>query len=245
MIISFNQPAFIPWGGFFARLLLSDRMVLLDDTLLARGFTFVNRNRLKGPEGEVRLTVPLQRKGRGRQKIKDLAVYEKEKWAVKLLSMLRHYYGKSIYFERVFTEIEAVLNEPGDSFLRLALGLITLIKKNLGIEKEIVLQSKVGVSGRGTALLVSVCSRLGAEEAILPGGSEKYLDDAQFTGAGIKLRFLRYQPPQYPQFWGEFLPNLSALDLLLCCGRQGRAVIENGTHFSASGCAQSPIGPSG
>jgi hypothetical protein len=46
VIISFNQPAFIPWGGFFARLLSSDRMVLLDDTVLARGFTFVNRNRL-------------------------------------------------------------------------------------------------------------------------------------------------------------------------------------------------------
>jgi hypothetical protein len=40
MRICFNQPAFIPWGGFFARLLHSDKMVLLDDTLLARGFTF-------------------------------------------------------------------------------------------------------------------------------------------------------------------------------------------------------------
>ncbi len=48
-------------------------MILLDDTLLARGFTFVNRNRLKGPEGELWISVPLKRKGRGRQKIKDLA----------------------------------------------------------------------------------------------------------------------------------------------------------------------------
>jgi hypothetical protein len=229
LIISFNQPAFIPWGGFFARLLCSNRMVLLDDTLLARGFTFVNRNRVKGPEGEVRLTVPLKRKGRGRQKIKDLEVYEKEKWAGKFLSMLRHYYGKSVYFESVFKEIQALVDEPGDSFLRLAFGFISLLKRNLGIENEIVLQSELEVSGRGTSLLVSIASRLEAGEALLAGGSEKYLEAAPFEKAGIKLRFLRFSPPPYPQFWGEFLPNLSALDLLLCLGPNGKTVIEKGT----------------
>jgi hypothetical protein len=65
MKLSFNQPAFIPWGAFFARLLNSDRMVLLDETILARGFSYVNRNRINGPRGEVWLTVPLKKKGRG------------------------------------------------------------------------------------------------------------------------------------------------------------------------------------
>ncbi len=69
MRIGFHQPAFIPWAGFWARLAAVDQMVLLDDTFLARGFTFVNRNRIKGPNGEIWLTVLLKRKGRGRQKI--------------------------------------------------------------------------------------------------------------------------------------------------------------------------------
>jgi hypothetical protein len=228
MKISFNQPAFIPWGGFFARLLSADRMVLLDDTLLARGFTFVNRNRLKGPEGEVWITVPLRRKGRGRQKIKDLEIYEKARWASKFLSTLRHYYGKSLYFEAVFRDIETVVNVADDSFMTLALGLLTLLKRHLGIENEMVLQSSLGISGKGTPLLVSISENLQADEVILPYGSEKSVECAQFKKAGIKLRFLRYSPPQYPQFWGEFLPNLSSLDLLLCCGKDGRAIIEKG-----------------
>jgi hypothetical protein len=58
MRISFNQPAFIPWGGFFARLIRSDRMVLLDETVLGRGFTDVNRNRLKCPEGVISMAWP-------------------------------------------------------------------------------------------------------------------------------------------------------------------------------------------
>lgn len=228
MIISFNQPAFIPWGGFFARLLSSDRMVLLDDTLLARGFTFVNRNRLKGPEGEIWITVPLKRKGRGRQKIKDLEIYDKARWASKFLSTLRHYYGKSLYFEAVFRDIETVVNVADDSFMTLALGLLTLLKRHLGIENEMVLQSSLGISGKGTPLLVSIAENLQADEAILPYGSEKAVECAQFESAGIQMQFVQYSPPQYPQFWGEFLPNLSALDLLLCFGKDGRAIIEKG-----------------
>jgi hypothetical protein len=232
MIISFNQPAFIPWGGFFARLLRSDRMVLLDDTLLARGFTFVNRNRLKGPEGEVWITVPLKRKGRGQQKIKDLEIYEKTSWARKFLSTLRHYYGKSIYFEAVFNDIEAAVIKADGCFLKLSLGLLTVLQKHLDMENDMVLQSSLGIEGKGTPLLVSIAEKSLADEVILPHGSEKSVECAQFERAGIQLRFLRYSPPQYPQFWGDFLPNLSAIDLLLCHGQRGRAVIEKGTFIS-------------
>jgi len=234
VIISFNQPAFIPWGGFFARLLRSDRMVLLDSTLLAQGFTFVNRNRLKGPEGEVWISVPLKRKGRGRQEIKDLEIYEKERWRKKFLSTLRHYYGHSIYFESVFEEIRSAANQPDVRFLSLALALLEILKAKLGIDRETVLQSSTGISGKGVSLLVSIAKELRADEVILPYGSEKAVESSRFEIQGIKVRELRYLPPQYPQFWGGFLPNLSSLDLLLCCGFEGRSVIEKGSRFGGS-----------
>jgi len=234
MVISFNQPAFIPWGGFFARLLRSDRMVLLDDTLLARGFTFVNRNRLKGPEGEVWITVPLKRKGRGRQMIKDLEVYEKGRWQKKFLATLRHYYGHSAYFEPVFEEICRAVDKPGVKFLDLTLALLDILKNRLAIDREMVLQSATGITGRGTSLLVSIAENLSADEVVLPYGSEKAVELSPFEKQGIKVRSLRYLPPQYPQFWGGFLPNLSGLDLLLCCGKDGRVIIEKGIRFGRS-----------
>ncbi|MGB7296841.1 MAG: WbqC family protein [Candidatus Aminicenantales bacterium] len=231
MRISFNQPTFIPWGGFFARLMSSDRMVLLDDTALARGFTFVNRNRLKGPEGEIWITVPLKRKGRGVQKIKDLEIYEKDRWKNKFLATLRHYYGHSVYFKPVVDEIQNAVDKPGPNFLDLALALLNILKVNFAIANDMTLQSELKITGKGTPLLVSIASRLRADEAILPHGSEKAVERALFERAGIKPRFLRYAPPQYPQFWGNFRLNLSALDLLLCCGPEGRAVIERGISF--------------
>lgn len=234
MIVSFNQPAFIPWGGFFARLLRCDQMVLLDDTLLARGFTFVNRNRLKGPEGEVWITVPLKRKGRGRQSVRDLEVYEKGRWQKKFLATLVHYYGHSPYFEPVFQEISRAVDTPDPQFLDLALSLLNILRTHLGIDQEMILQSTTGITGKGTPLLVSIAKSLSADEVILPYGSEKAVDCSQFEKQGIKVRFLRYLPPQYPQFWGEFLTNLSALDLLLCCGKDGRVIIEKGIRLGSS-----------
>ncbi len=235
MRICFNQPAFIPWGGFFARLLSADRMILLDETVLAHGFTYVNRNRIKGPEGEVWLTVPLKRKGRGRQRIKELEIYEKERWGKKFLLTLKHYYGRSLYFAEIFPRIEAVVHGQGDRFLDLALGLIGVLEAGLAVKREIVLQSSLGIVGKGTPLLVSIAKEMQAEEVVLPFGSERAVDCAQFREEKIRVRLLRYLPPPYPQFWGRFLMNLSALDLLLCCGSSGRAVIERGTRFHEAG----------
>jgi hypothetical protein len=231
MRISFNQPAFIPWGGFFARLISSDAMVLLDDTVLGRGFTFVNRNRLKGPEGETWLTVPLRRKGRGPQRIKDLEVHEQARWGRKFLMTLRHNYGNSVHFDTVCPRLLKAEAGSGGYFLPLALGLLRVLREGFGIEQQFILQSGLGITGKGTALLVSAAKELDAREVILPYGADKAVDLAQFAREDIRVSFLRYDPIAYPQFWGEFRANLSALDLLLCAGSAGRGIIETGARL--------------
>ena len=229
MRISFNQPAFIPWGGFFARLMHSDRMVLLDDTFLARGFTYVNRNRIKGPSGEAWITVPLKRKGRGRQKIKDLEIHGKERWAKDFILTLRHFYAKSLYIEPVLGCIKDTVYDPDSNFLSMVRKILINTKRYLNINTEFVFQSDTGVSRNGVTLLVSLSKELGGNEVLMPYFSRNAVDWNPFRREKITVRFLRYDPPRYPQFWGFFLKRLSILDLLFCCGRAGRKVIERGT----------------
>jgi hypothetical protein len=231
MRICYNQPCFIPWGGFFARLLYSDKMILLDDTLLARGFTYVNRNRIKGPSGEVWISVPLKRKGRSRQKIKDLEIYEKKRWAKDFLLTLHHFYAQSFYLAPIFSEVKDCLDSEEEGFLTMVLSLLTALKKNLHIAKEYVLQSKLGITGEGTDLLISIAKELGADEVLVPYFSRKTVDWTAFQKEKIHVHFLRYDPPQYPQFWDRFQKQLSALDLLLCCGPMGQRVIEKGSFI--------------
>jgi hypothetical protein len=232
MRISFNQPGFIPWGGFFARLLHSDKMILLDDTLLSTGFTYVNRNRIKGPQGTVWISVPIKKKGRGRQKIKDLKLYEKERWAKNFLFTLWHFYVKSIYFHPIYKRIKGAVETPEESFSGMALKLLHILKEEFGIEQNFVLQSEMEISGLGTELLVSLAKKINATEVILPCYSDKAVECGKFSRERIKVKFLRYDPPPYPQFWGEFIPKLSALDLLFCMGKDGKRIFEKGSFVN-------------
>ncbi len=210
----------------------SDKMVLLDDTLLSTGFTYVNRNRIKGPGGEVWISVPVKKKGRGLQRIKDLELYEKERWSKDFLLTLWHFYVKSIYFPPIYKRIKEAVEIQEESFCRLVLKLLHILKEEFGIEQDFILQSEVGISGKGSDLLVSLAKKLNATEVLLPGFSDKAIECDRFSGEQIGVKFLRYDPPPYPQFWGKFIPRLSALDLLFCMGKDGKRILEKGAFIS-------------
>ncbi|HZE21534.1 MAG TPA: WbqC family protein, partial [Desulfobaccales bacterium] len=40
-----------------------------------------------------------------------------------------------------------------------------------------------------------------------------------------ELRYFKYNPPIYPQLWGDFLANLSVFDLVLNCGPKARDIL--------------------
>jgi hypothetical protein len=46
-----------------------------------------------------------------------------------------------------------------------------------------------------------------------------------FAAAGISLEFFQPPSPVYPQLWGDFIPNLSAFDLLLNCGPKAKEIL--------------------
>lgn len=232
MILSFNQPAFIPWGGFFCRLPASDRMVLLDNTLFAQGFTFVNRNRIKGPEGETWITVPIKRKGRGRQKIKDLEIYQKEYWGKKFLGTLAHCYSKSIYFDGIYNPLSRIIEKKDDNFLDMVVEILERLKTKLGISTPFMLQSETGVEEKGVKLLVDIALKLAAAEVILPYPSQALIDRRQFEKEGIGVKFLKFTAPVYPQFRGDFISCLSVLDMLFSLGKDSAELLKRSSALT-------------
>ena len=229
MVLSFNQPSFIPWGGFFARLMASDVMVLLDKTLFAQGFTFVNRNRIKGPEGELWITVPVKKSKRGRQKIRNLEIHEKGYWSMKWLRTLKHSYCKSIHYERINERIKEILNKDSFLFIDVVLPMLELLRSELNICTEFMFQSDLGIESNGVKLLMDISKRMEADEVLLPYFAQKRVNWKEFERIGVSVKFLRYTSPVYPQFWGDYKQNLSALDLVFCTGSQGKKIIQSGT----------------
>ncbi len=226
MRVSFSQPVFLPWGGFFGRLLHSDLMIILDQTQFARGFTYVNRNRLKNPRGEIWITVPVHKKGLGLQTINKLRIFEPERWSQKFFSLLRHYYCHSIYFEETEAQLRTIFNQAGENFCALTAGVNRLLAEKWAIPTTMVEQPEETSSLKGCQLLLELARQVGANEVLLPWLADRHLPVEFFTSAGLKIIFLKYQQLPYPQFWGDFIPNLSALDLWLCCGESGRKILE-------------------
>ena len=49
-----------------------------------------------------------------------------------------------------------------------------------------------------------------------------------FAAAGIEVLFQEYEPPFYPQLFGDFVSHLSALDLVLNGGSDSLDVLRRG-----------------
>lgn len=218
MIITTHQPIFLPWPGFFCKALRADVMVLLDEVQYPQGRGWMNRNRLKSEQGELWLTVPVRKTGLGRQSIRDVAICEQGDWRRRHLLGLRQSYEHAPYRDELLPAMEAVYAAGHRHLIDLNLGLIRCLWQVLGLETRLLLQSELGVSGGGSELLAAICHALGAECYLALSFVEKHLQTAAFAGRGIRLQYERFHSPVYPQLWGEFRYNLSALDLLLNCG---------------------------
>lgn len=218
MIVTTHQPIFLPWPGFFYKALRADAMVLLDNVQFPLGRGWMNRNRVKYDQGELWLTVPVWKKGRGKQIIREVGICDQTDWRRKHLLGLRESYAHAPYLADYWPAVKAIYGRGQQRLIDLNLDLIRFLWNALGVKSKLLLQSELDVCGAGTDLLVSICRTLRADRYLALPFVEKHLEAEKFRESGIELVFTRFSPPIYPQLWGDFRYNLSALDLLLNCG---------------------------
>lgn len=229
MRIVTHQPIFLPWHGFFAKATVADYMVLLDSVQFPRGRGWMNRNRLKSDTGELWLTVPVLKKGRGLQRIRDVEIINENRWQHKHLKGIRQNYVHSPYFEKYYPVVELIYQKSHKKLIELNLELIRFFWDVLSLKTKLVLQSELGVSGRGTELLIKICRHLENATYLAFPAAKNHIDLEMMVKSGVKVNFIHYTPPLYPQLWGDFIHNLSILDMLLNCGTESIRIITKST----------------
>jgi hypothetical protein len=218
MIISANQPYFCPFPGFFYKASLSDVLIILDDVQFPQGTTWISRNRFKNDQGTLWLTIPVWKKGLGRQPINQVRVCHEGRWAGKHRESLKSAYGHAPYLNDHLSFIEEIFSSRFDRLIDLNLAIIRYLLNCLRIDPKLVLLSQLGVKGKATQLLVEICRAMGASTFLAQSQVKKFVDPDLFQQEGVELRYFKYTAPTYPQLWGDFLPNLSAFDLVFNCG---------------------------
>lgn len=233
MIAAIHQPNYLPWLGYFYKILRSDVFIILDDAQYTKN-SYINRTRIKTPSGPQWLTVPVLSKGRYGQAIHEVEIDSKTRWWIKQMKTIEFTYSRSPNFSRFWPSLHDIFSTSWGQLAALNIFLIKKIVALLGIPTRIVIASELRSESTKTDRLVELCRMVGADIYLSGSGGHKYQDEDAFRVAGIELRYSDFLHPRYPQLWGEFVEGLSILDLLLSCGEQSREILESSFKVAAS-----------
>jgi hypothetical protein len=221
------QPGYLPWLGFFDQMRRADVFVYYDDVQYDK-HGWRNRNRVKSPDGAVWLTVPIRHHGLQQPSILEAEIDPRAPWARKHLGTIRQYYSKAPYFKRYLPELEELLERRWERIVDLDLAVVALMAGWMGIAPEIHRSSMLGIHGERSGRLVALSRHFGATRYLSGAAARDYLEVGLFAQHGITVMWQDYQHPVYPQQHGDFVPYLSALDLVLNCGDDSRSILESG-----------------
>ena len=225
MIVSIHQPNYIPWLGFFHKLLLSDTYVVFDDVQFPRGKDYANRNQIKTNNGKMWLTASVLGK-------KDLKPWNQIEindngWREKHLKNIKSFYQKSPYFDTYYSMIEYIYNQNQKLLIELNLDLILLFLGCLDKDIDIITSSNIKTKLIGLDKILYILKEIGATEYISGDGegAKRYIDEQLFKDNNIKLIWQNYKHPTYKQLHGDFIPYMSILDLIFNEGPNSKDII--------------------
>jgi hypothetical protein len=217
-----TQSNYIPWKGYFDAINLADELVLLDDVQFTRR-DWRNRNRIKTPDGERWLTIPVAVKGKYLQKINETRVVD-SRWQERHLATIRHCYSRAPFMSRYGDWLKSLYLESQSEFLsEINLRFIVAICEELGITTRIRTSSEFDLVDEPNERLLSICKQSRIERYFTGPAARAYLDVERFLANGIEVCWLDTTGyPEYPQVNGTFVHAVTILDLLLNTGPEAR-----------------------
>lgn len=218
MILSAHQPNYLPYLGFFDKMVQSDIFVIQDNFQFERR-EFQNRNSIKTPHSIQLLTVPVEHCKRETPiNAVNIANIPGQLWTKKHWDAIRYNYAKAPYWGEFSEVFEQVYQQTWTKLIDLNMHLIKLLMKLFKIETPLVMSSSLKASGQKTERILAQCREVGADVYLSGIGGLNYLDVQRMETEGVKVIFQDFQHPVYTQLYGEFIPNLSAVDYLFCTG---------------------------
>lgn len=213
--VAIHQPNYLPWIGFFDKLDQVDKFVLLDKADHSKS-EFINRNKIKTPQGSFTLTVPIKNKG---IPIKEIQIADNSNWQASHWKTIEAFYKKCPFWNDYKDGFEQIYQKKWKKLVSLNIALIEHINALLSITTELLLESDFQIDfGSGNTRNVNITSHLNSDVYLSGTGARVYNDIDEFNAHNITLVYQDFIHPEYPQRWGDFQHNLSIIDMLFNCG---------------------------
>ncbi|MEW6750755.1 MAG: WbqC family protein [Candidatus Latescibacterota bacterium] len=218
-LVAVHQPNYLPWLGFFDKAAKADVLVLLDHVQFPRR-SWTSRVRVRGTQEAFWLSVPVRVKGRYDQTIGQTEIAYDEAWVERHLRTLRHCYGGSPHGDAVLEVLVPHYAARPALLAELNAILIRSLLDVLQIRTPVVLGSELGTQGRATHLLAALTQAAGGTGYLSGDGADGYQESQAYAARGLDLVYQRFAHPEYPQRGTPFVPGLSVVDALCCCGAE-------------------------
>lgn len=219
------QPCYLPWLGYFDKMNQADIVIHYDISAWSKGSIY-NRNRIRTrtDQGWSWLTVPTRAK-------LDTILHAveidptKTNWAIKHIRHIEMEYARAPHKTLLQPIASALLSRQWTSLCDMNIAAIEAIAGLLIDNQAPMLRASeldIHWSNDRTEKLVQVCQHMGADTYVTSVGASALYNLDAFSTAGIKLETrqlgLTHAHPTYPQVQGDFMENMSALDMLLQVG---------------------------
>ena len=225
MKVTIHQANYLPYPGFFHKICQADIFVIMDDVQFQSDIT--NRNKIISKDkGWDRIIVPVK-KNQTHKKIRDVEINNKIEWRDESYKKLCESYDTSKFFMIYKDYFEGLYNKEWKNIFELNFETIKQILHWLDIKVEIVVESKLNISGQSTQRLIEVCKKLNAETYVSGIGGKQYLNEKLFAENNINLEYQKYTPICYEQNLSKsFIQNLSIIDFLANVGPDGGKLLK-------------------
>ena len=221
-----SQPTYLPWTGYFRIMKEADVYVFLDNVQFEQR-SWQSRNRIKSAQQFAWLTIPTHHDSQSR--ICEVEIDNSKPWKRQHLNAIKTSYGKAPYFNLYSSFFKSVYESSWTELVLLNIYMIKYFAAQLGLSPVFVRASKLGMEGKRTTLLLDICKMFGADRYVSSIGARDYMEEDGakpiFEKEGIKVAFLEVNLLKYPQLFGEFIPELSVIDLLFNCGPDSSKIL--------------------
>src|SRR5262249_52999712 len=215
MRVTIHQPQFLPWLGYLDKIDQADLFIALDSVQFKKN-EWQNRNRIRTADGCQWITVPvLHRVG---QLVKDVRINQAVTGRNQHLRAIEVHYARAPFRDRYLPALRSLYEGVREGLRVLDMAVVRWLLGAFGITTPVRCASEWEVREEPTDRLIDLCRAVGASGYFSGPGGEQYLDSTRFESSGLKLEIQQFQHPMYQQVYEPFLPAMSAIDMLFCCG---------------------------
>ncbi len=224
-----HQPDFLPYLGFFHRLLYAEVFVVLDHVQFTRGGSdcWIHRDKIKTANGVKWLTIQVK-KCEIQTPINEVILSDTTDWKTNNLNKIQEAYRKTPFFEEIFPHIENLYSHSCIKMSDFNVQSIKMLFELFDIKIDMVFSSSLNPTGKKSEMLMDLLKKVDATRYLSGIGAKDYLDYTPFYDSNIEISWQEFKHPVYQQVHGEFIPYLSSIDLLFNCGmKKSREILRD------------------